>query len=80
MAAQRRHEDAAVNGIDAASSSLGRFLGRPISGPSFFTKFLYFGGTALPPAHGLRPLPVPGWGQASLEGAPPRVDRRPRSA
>lgn len=28
----------------------------PGLGPSFFTKFLYFTGTALPPAHGPRPL------------------------
>ncbi|MER5385956.1 hypothetical protein ABT040_37885 [Streptomyces sp. NPDC002688] len=28
----------------------------PGLGPAFFTKFLYFTGTALPPAHGVRPL------------------------
>ncbi|MEW2400335.1 hypothetical protein [Streptomyces sp. NPDC046862] len=42
------------HGSQAAYTALHRQV--PGLGPSFFTKFLYFAGTALPPAHGPRPL------------------------
>ncbi|WP_333733740.1 8-oxoguanine DNA glycosylase OGG fold protein [Streptomyces sp. IBSBF 3010] len=40
-----------------ASQGYSALLGQvPGLGPAFFTKFLYFTGIAIPPAHGLRPL------------------------